>query len=608
MSCQMRGVAGGIDVGRRNTDEGGDDAPPPRRHRAGLGLPPAVIIRSAPGPSTAQPRLYDQADVDSPYPHVIANAEAGPGPSSRLYEPPQNYWIPRETVWREWNTNPALHGPSRVKVPPTFVASSNVYDELGRTVDDGVGVVVDQGIGNGKGKEGDESGQKDDGEGVRGWYLSLSMDRSGSGETTLRDEIGDTSGASVGLRRKGAAQRSTGAKDAAGSSGSSSGGPRSAPVADVIDLTGDGDDDEDPSEVQASEYAQDPVQMTDNPASTCDEEKDIDLLTYRSHPNSALANNNPSSQPNTRPTGQVSVPSTSPATPPAPAISNPVTHAHPPLRIHSNEWFIRRALLRQSLPSDSTPSGSYTRPDGTSRPKTKTYSSIGDMLNMPASFASKKRVFEPQYALGPDNKGYSLLKDKLGWAGGGLGRPVEWGNNEAPSSRLRQETTQDYKSAQEGLDNPDEAEVRTLEGAVALSEPKEMDPNGHPVVDLTISDSDADTDSDSNLDDQDQDPDPSKYGPGRTAPISTTLKLDRLGLGHRRSRPNPNHSISSGSKAKKITHSHQDIQDAQRRAKYGTGRGHGTGLELGKKGKIKWKERDKREREDRRRLAAALNA
>ena len=134
----------------------------------------------------------------------------------------------------------------------------------------------------------------------------------------------------------------------------------------------------------------------------------------------------------------------------------------------------------------------------------------------------------------------------------------------------------------------------TRERASTLDEEAkpELDINGHPIVDLTV-DSAIDSDSE-----HDYVP-ISHGGPGRTAPIATALKLDRLGIGHRRARP------KVGMEAvKKVTHTAEEIREAQRKAKYRVVKG----VELGKRGKLRWKERDRRERDDRKKLAAAINA
>jgi hypothetical protein len=93
----------------------------------------------------------------------------------------------------------------------------------------------------------------------------------------------------------------------------------------------------------------------------------------------------------------------------------------------------------------------------------------------------------------------------------------------------------------------------------------------------------------------------SRMGPGRTAPIATVLKLDRLGLGHVRYKNWSNPAI-----AKKVTHTAREISQAQKKAKYA---GVPTsGLELGKKGKIKWQDKERKDRDERRRLIAMMGS
>lgn len=225
----------------------------------------------------------------------------------------------------------------------------------------------------------------------------------------------------------------------------------------------------------------------------------------------------------------------------------------PVVRVHRNEWFIRRALASQALDPQQS---------GTAKQSAPTPSAISHLLSNAPSTKPKPQQY--RYALGPDNKGYELLRDRLGWHGGGLGRPVGWdpppGNDELPPPR-------------EG------AEPR----------PIEIDPNGNTVVDLTADSSDS-----GEYSEEDEDP----QGPGRTAPIATTLKLDKLGLGHRRARPR-DHLEST---KKKVTHSAREIREAQKRAKYAP-KG---GVELGKKGRMRWKQRDKQDREERARIADML--
>lgn len=240
-----------------------------------------------------------------------------------------------------------------------------------------------------------------------------------------------------------------------------------------------------------------------------------------------------------------------------------------PLRVNQNEWFIRRALLKShiaNLPSNP----SISRP-----------SSIGSMLGVTPIHHKPKTT---QYVLGPENKGYEILKDRLGWAGGGLGRPAGW-VDEAGPSRLGGVVDGDSTGA--ALGSLKEELERDIASSLAI---KQEDA----IVDLT---GDSASEAGSEMDDELPTAGPS--GPGRTLPIATSLKLDRLGLGHVRGKKD-----KQGNSLKRVTHTHQEIINAQRRGKF---RKPVSQLELGHKGKIKWKEKDKKEREDRRRLAAALN-
>ena len=222
-----------------------------------------------------------------------------------------------------------------------------------------------------------------------------------------------------------------------------------------------------------------------------------------------------------------------------------------PLRVNRSEWFIRRALLAQ----DRSNTSSATSSPGPS--------SISSMLNIGSA---PPRPATIQYVLGPENKGYELLQTRHGWEGGGLGKPADWEERqtmpEAGPSRPRQRSP-------------------TIE----------LDVNGEKVVDLTI---------DSEDEEEGLGLSPiQKGGPGRTAPIATSLKLDRLGLGHQR-----NKKAARDAEAK-VTHTIDEIRRVQQRSRYPPPK---QGVELGKKGKIRWKERDKKEREERKRLMAVLNS
>ena len=420
-----------------------DASPPssPKRWRAGLGLPPIVHIRSTPPPTRRALELAQDAR------------------DALLDQIPND---PKE--WRDWNVNPAKHGPPKSVLPPVFVRGQGAYDELGRSAIEGVDVEIDRGRVAREEREG--------GEGVAAWYRTLS--RSNTRPPSPKMPVGSD-------RR------------------------------DVLpneSMAG-------PSRTRTSRS--EPIDLTESPPSS---------------PPAAQQIRDDTSDPAIRPRALATSTTSS-------------TSQSKPLRVHSKEWFIRRALLRQSQSNPSTPP-----PDRDIPP-----SSISSLLNI----QTQPRLHTPRYVLGPDNKGYELLRDQ-GWGGGGLGRPTGWTGD---SARL----------------SPPDAipDVPT--------EPSENDLNDYGVVDLTQSDDDED------VLDEDVVPD----GPGRTAPISTSLKLDRLGLGHQRAQ-----RIKT-----QVSHSAKDIRDAQRRAKYSTKR---MGIELGKAGKIKWKDKEKREREERRRIAAALNS
>ena len=240
-----------------------------------------------------------------------------------------------------------------------------------------------------------------------------------------------------------------------------------------------------------------------------------------------------------------------------------------PIPVHRSEWFIRRALARQAVNSPPI------RPVPPSRP-----SSIGALVDIDPTKAP--RVKPAQYVLGPENRGYVMLKDRLGWEGGGLGRPEGWFPPQVAPTEPKLEP---------------ELLVRELESELEIgtsSRPADTALESD-TVDLTVDSEEEEEQLGEEVDE------PQRGGPGRTAPVATALKLDRLGIGHIRNTRKGNVEA-----AKKVTHTAKEIAEAQRRAKY-SGKPK-AGLRLGTKGKIKWKERDKRDRESRQRLAAAVNA
>ncbi|GMK56677.1 hypothetical protein CspeluHIS016_0305170 [Cutaneotrichosporon spelunceum] len=208
------------------------------------------------------------------------------------------------------------------------------------------------------------------------------------------------------------------------------------------------------------------------------------------------------------------------------AMTAPPLSDRPKIRVHRSEWFIRRALASAAKNAGPAPQAGP--------------SSISSMLNIDSAQRAPPPI--PRYALGPENAGFSRLA-ALGWGGGGLGRPVGW-------------TDADARGARKAGD----------------PRPCSREPG---VVDLT-----ADSDSDSGDDD-------TKHGPGRTAPIATALKFNRLGLGR----------VPAD---KRVSHSHAEIERARMRA---------TGQHRkaeSNKAKVKWAVRERREREQRARIAAAL--
>ncbi|GFZ48716.1 hypothetical protein JCM24511_06465 [Saitozyma sp. JCM 24511] len=520
----------------------------PRRARPGLGFPDAVIIRSTGGPS-ARPATLDLADFDHDdrgdndlqlhdegSGESIRPSPANPTTQVHTYRPPR---VPPPkwdsyAAWVEWNTNPSHHGPDKVTRPPTFVSSQTQYDELGRSVVDGVQVTVDEG----KKREGES------GESVADWYRALS-----AGTTRASTPAGGPS------KTRGAGLVSTSTDTVSAVPASTMTGPEPAP--------------------SALASAQAPLPR-------------------------------PSSEPTSTPSssiilGDLPLPSPPPE-PPAPSEASHPPSPPPPLRVHPSEWFIRRALLTSSRSSPAPVPAPLSGP-----------SSIGTLLEVAPT---QPRVAPAHYVLGPENRGYALLRDRLGWEGGGLGRSVSRdgggdgdrqavsvGSPGSPVSALPSPAGTQIRAEVKGKGKAREPRERKATEEVKL----ELDINGQPIVDLTGSSPEPPSDSpgaasaESDGDDFDVRISTSHGGPGRTAPVATTLKLDRLGIGHRRSQPKEHLESSK----KKVTHTAADIREAQRRARYGVPK---QGVELGKKGKVKWKERDRREREERKRLAAAINA
>ncbi|ODN77663.1 hypothetical protein L202_04814 [Cryptococcus amylolentus CBS 6039] len=242
-----------------------------------------------------------------------------------------------------------------------------------------------------------------------------------------------------------------------------------------------------------------------------------------------------------------------------------------PMPVKRQDWFVRRPLVAShSLPS--------------SRPSTPAPSSISSLLSLSsipnAQASNKGKEKAHYYALGPENKGYGMLQ-RLGWGGGGLGKPEGWTEVPVDGTPPSQKCSirKDDKGRRKRAHSRPEDEVQ------------ETDPKGNPIIDLTLSPSPSPSPSPS------VSPEPSPMsGPGRVTPISTALKLDRLGLGHL-------HTSQA-----KITHTQKEIVKAQKKAKMGHKRVFkGEEAGMSKKEKVDWKRKTKKDREERIRLMAALN-
>ncbi|WRT70224.1 uncharacterized protein IL334_007219 [Kwoniella shivajii] len=534
--------------------------------RPGIGrFPPAVIIRSDPGPSRPRYRSHytnvDEPNNEASNPDFVGGrggtrtARRGRGGGSgevEAEEGEEEAELSRDKIWKEWNINPTRN----VNQPPKFVSSSIQYDELGRSINDGITVDVDfqGGSRDDSGNRNEKGRQRDDGDQMKNWYLNIASSSKGLNSRSISPNI------QAKLQEVNMDNTS------------------------IIDV-----DNENERRQVDSSTIQTPT-STSNRTSTS---TSTSIPTSYRPATDAIINIEDYDNNET-----ISYPAPAPA--PAPS---------QPLRVHSKDWFIRRALLSSHSHSHSHSQPQSESSPGNSTPKSKsesTSSSISSLLNIKSS-NPVKRKYEPQYVLGPDNKGYEILKNQLGWQGGGLGKPV---GREDPSSVGQLEprpspTSQTVKGQGKGKREEKEKEkgkekVREMGEIIAI----ELDENGNQIVDLTLSsDSDSDSDFDFGSDlafgpkEREEKVKELFHGPGRTAPIATALKLDRKGLGHN----------SSTTKDKfKITHTHKEIQIAQKKARYASGHGHGKGLELGKKGRMKWKEYDKKDRDERRAIKAAL--
>jgi hypothetical protein len=215
------------------------------------------------------------------------------------------------------------------------------------------------------------------------------------------------------------------------------------------------------------------------------------------------------------------------------------------LVVPKSQWFIRRVLLSQHQ-QNQAPVQPISRP-----------SSIGSLVDTYENQSEPK----PQnfgYVLGPSNKGWQLLKMN-GWEGGGLG-PLP----PPPPPEVVDLTLSDSDDDIEILDastNDDDAiEIIDVKPSIFNLEP--LTPRTSVIGPIQ----------------------PPVYGPGRTAPIATTLKSDRLGIGI---------NIAK----KRITHTPREIKRHDRKVGWSNKRQKAE----------KPKDRERRERAETQRFAAALH-
>ncbi|KAL7418398.1 hypothetical protein Q5752_006856 [Cryptotrichosporon argae] len=485
-------------------------------------FPPVAFITDA-GPSRLREwRAEDLVDAELEAPRPAGQAPPSrrglawrPGLGARHAHAPAAP-LPQETFADlvGWHTNASGHGRGPRGLP-AFVPAQSTYDELGRVVEDAVGVEVLSGL--------PEAGGEDklDGEELGAWYAAMAERvRVAAQREQGRVVIASAARATEAAKRKGKERQAVSL-------------PAGADVIELIDSDSD----------------------------------DGLTASTSSAPHAAGA-----------PAGGAArsvIPLPTPA------------QAQDSLRVHSREWFIRRALLsahRARLPSEPTP---VARP----RPAPPA-PSISALLDIPPS--STRPPPRPAYAIRPDNPGYIRLRE-LGWTGGGLGRPDGWVGPPLPVPARKPES--------------EPARVKDEGGPAHVAVPHDVAVDENGIVDLTLdSDGFSDASDASNASDVSDDDDAAPAGPGRTAPLLTRLKLDRLGLGHRRAG------------AKRVTHTHAQVEAARRRARgVASTQGAGDRESRGEEGKakrkrgerrdkVKWAVRDRRDRDERARIARALNA
>lgn len=253
-------------------------------------------------------------------------------------------------------------------------------------------------------------------------------------------------------------------------------------------------------------------------------------------------------------------------------------------RRDKNNWFIARALR-------SGPSTVPVTPPST----------LADILAREPPPSSDKERFKPPVflALGPANKGWTMLQQS-GWSEGeGLGATVARRADSRAAKIGAHERESKAKSRHGSVVVKQEERESPCDSDGEISEVRKVD-----IVDLTLSDSDDDYEetfeasesqpaaSSSNLDP------PDSHTTPLLTPIATVLKSDRLGIGLKAKTVGPYKASK-----KRVTHNqaalaaHIRANEEMRRLKAITGRGSRAFARLAKK-----------ESEQRRQLLASLNA
>ncbi|KAL7417528.1 hypothetical protein BDY24DRAFT_93362 [Mrakia frigida] len=261
-----------------------------------------------------------------------------------------------------------------------------------------------------------------------------------------------------------------------------------------------------------------------------------------------------------------------PAAKPVPALPSRRTTStlkHKTHRALDPHWFISHSVASSSSSSSVIP---FSLSASTSRPPAS--SNLASLLTLPDPGHGPSFVPPPHFHLKAGNRGHDLLV-KAGWDGRGLGKGVG-GMVEGKG-----------KGREVVVDGSDQEKKRRKPGGkekVKKEKKLKMDGNA---IDLTVSSEESSSSSSSDDDDSDSS---SSSSPSTTpasssstpslqpnppssnasvdgrfaliAPLSTTLKSDRLGI----------RSAASTARHTAVTHSHQQIRAAQREGREEEGR------------------------------------